>query len=331
MAHSKDDFLPGIFPEDAEVPIPARGRRKPLLERAMPLAQPVSGEVSQVTEIRVDPARCKIWSGNGRDYASLSESRCRDLIDSMIAENGQKIPAVVRRLDNDPQADYEVITGTRRHWSVSWLRAHNYPHAMFVATVLALTDEEAFRLADIENRGRVDLSELERARNYIRALDDHYGGVQSKMANRLGVSEGWLSKLLTMAKLPDQIVAAFADPASITVRFGYELANKAAGPQGAALIAAASEIVVEQMAARNAGLAPIDAPTVMRRLLAAGRPKAVKKMRLDVLVRAADGRPAMTLQKCRGRILTLCVDLDAKVEPSELLAGLTAAINRNGR
>jgi ParB family chromosome partitioning protein len=32
------------------------------------------------------------------------------------------VPAVVRRLEGDPAYDYEVIAGTRRHWSIAWLR-----------------------------------------------------------------------------------------------------------------------------------------------------------------------------------------------------------------
>jgi ParB family chromosome partitioning protein len=40
----------------------------------------------------------------------------------------------------------------------------------FVAQVAQLDDEAAFRLADLENRARKDLSDLERARNYAEAL-----------------------------------------------------------------------------------------------------------------------------------------------------------------
>src|SRR3546814_19921862 len=74
-----------------------------------------------------------------------------------------------------PDHDYEVIAGTRRHWSISWLRANSYSDMMFVAQVAQLDDEAAFRLADLENRARKDVSDLERARNYADALKAHYG------------------------------------------------------------------------------------------------------------------------------------------------------------
>ena len=326
MSRKQGDYLAGLLADDDEAPSPARVRRSPLLERESALARMASGEVRQVTEVRLDPARCRIWPGNGRSYAELNETRCRDLIDSLIAEGGQKVPAIVRRLKNDREAEYEVLAGTRRHWSVSWLRAHSYPDMMFVAQIVDLDDEAAFRLADIENRARADLSDLERARNYRWALGAHYGGVQSRMAERLKLSKGWLSKLLTMATLPDDVVAAFADPAAIPVRGGYELAVKASGPEAGALLAEAKVLVSEQYNARGASLPPIDAPSVLRRLLGAGLTRVGSKGHA-VLVSAADGRPAMTLQGRRGRVLTLCVDLDAVVDRAALVEGLFAAMN----
>ncbi len=326
MSRKQGDYLAGLLADDDEAPSPARVRRSPLLERESALSRMASGEVRQVTELRLDPARCRIWPGNGRAYAELSEARCRDLIDSLVAEGGQKVPAVVRRLKDDPEAEFEVLAGTRRHWSVSWLRAHSYPDMLFVAQVVDLDDEAAFRLADIENRARADLSDLERARNYRWALGAHYGGIQSRMAERLKLSKGWLSKLLTMATLPDEIVAAFPDPAAIPVRGGYELAVKATGPEAAALVAEAKTIASEQQKASKAELPPIDGPTVLRRLLAAGLTRVGSKGEA-VLVSAADGRAALTLQGRRGRVLTLRIDLGAGVDRAALVEGLIAAMD----
>lgn len=97
---------------------------------------------------------------------------------------------------------FEVICGARRHFAVSWLRANNYPQFRYLVEERALTDEEAFRLADIENRDREDLSDYERAVDYAQALERYYGGRQKTMATRLEVSEAWLSRYLQLAKLP---------------------------------------------------------------------------------------------------------------------------------
>ena len=71
------------------------------------------------------------------------------------------MPATVRRVRDDPEFDFEVISGARRHWTVSWLRTHNYSDFRFLIEVRELTDEEAFRFADLENRAREDLTDLE--------------------------------------------------------------------------------------------------------------------------------------------------------------------------
>ena len=76
-----------------------------LLTRANTLERIGSGELKQVAQVRLDPKRCRIWPGNGRNYAALNYDRCKDLIDSMIAEGGQKVPALVRKLKNDPDHD----------------------------------------------------------------------------------------------------------------------------------------------------------------------------------------------------------------------------------
>ena len=152
------DRIPAIFPQKQSQQQPftsfAGGKVSPalpprerlrgttLLGRESALARVASGEVRQVTQLLLDPSRVRIWPGHARSYAHLSEESCRELIDSLIAEGGQKVPAVVRRVEGDPDHDYEVIAGTRRHWSISWLRAHSYPDMVFVAqdAVLGVVD-----------------------------------------------------------------------------------------------------------------------------------------------------------------------------------------------
>ena len=124
----------------------------------------------------------------------------------------------MRRLHGELAHDFEVICGARRHWSVSWLRAHNYPDFRFLVEVRELTDEEAFRISDLENRARADLTDLERARDYLRALDRHYEGRQKSMAQRLSVTESWLSRYLDLARLPASLIRAFPNPQDLKIK-----------------------------------------------------------------------------------------------------------------
>ncbi len=189
-----------------------------LTGRSNRLADLASGAVVTRTHELVDPARCRMWAGHNREYGLLNEQRCADLIESIKAQGRQEIPAIVRRVSGDPVYDFEVICGARRHWTISWLRSHNYPEFKFLIDVREIGDEEAFRLADIENRARDDLTDLERARDYLRALDAYYEGRQKTMAERLKVSESWLTRYLDLARLPIELTRAFTEPQELGVR-----------------------------------------------------------------------------------------------------------------
>jgi ParB family chromosome partitioning protein len=189
-----------------------------LTGRSNRLAELTSGAVVTRTHELVDPARCRMWAGHNREYALLNEQRCADLIESMKSQGRQEMPAIVRRVHGEADFDFEVICGARRHWSISWLRSHNYPDFKFLVDVREIGDEEAFRLADIENRAREDLTDLERAKDYLRALDLYYDGRQRTMAERLKVSESWLTRYLDLARLPVELTRAFAQPQELGVR-----------------------------------------------------------------------------------------------------------------
>lgn len=295
-------------PSPGPSPAPARHERlrgTTLLGRESALARVASGEVRQVTQLLLDPARVRVWKGNARSYEHLSVESCRELIDSIIAEGGQKVPAVVRRIDGDPDHDYEVIAGTRRHWSISWLRAHSYPDMQFVAQVAQLDDEAAFRLADLENRARKDVSDLERARNYAQALYDHYGAHLTRMADRLNLSKGWLSKMLKVASLPDAVVAAFASPADVQMKPAYPLAqlldNRELAP---AILREAKVLARLQEERRKSGDPAIAANDVVARLMAAASVRADGPPR-EIVLEGRGGRPAITLRSINRQGVTL--------------------------
>jgi ParB family transcriptional regulator, chromosome partitioning protein len=189
-----------------------------LTGRSNRIAELASGAVVTRTHELVDPARCRMWTGHNREYALLNEERCGDLIESIKAQGRQEIPAIVRRVAGDPNIDFEVICGARRHWTISWLRTHNYPDFKFLVDIREIGDEEAFRLADIENRARDDLTDLERARDYLRALGAYYDGRQKTMAERINVSESWLTRYLDLARLPVELMAAFPEPQDLSIR-----------------------------------------------------------------------------------------------------------------
>ncbi|WAC47239.1 ParB/RepB/Spo0J family partition protein [Asticcacaulis sp. SL142] len=294
-----------------------------LMVRESALARVASGEVRQVTQLWLDPARVRIWGGNPRHQASLTEHNCRDLIDAILAEGGQKVPAIVRRVEGDLAHDYEVIAGSRRHFAISWLRANSYPDLLFLAQVYTLDDEAAFRISDIENRARKDVSDFERARTYLKALDLHYGGKQVRMIERLRLSKGWLSKMLTVGALPDWAVSAFATPADIQLATCYPLAQRIQALEAAgdtafleALREGAAKIAALQANRQAEGIAPVTAAEVVRLLTHTGKTEPNDAL---VTLPAPSGRVALSVTASNRNGVSLRLHAGSGASEAELM------------
>jgi ParB family chromosome partitioning protein len=172
---------------------------------------------------------------------------------------------------------------------VTWLRAHDYPDFKFVVEPRELTDEEAFRIADLENRSRKDLSDYERAIDYARAVERYYDGNQQRMATRLEVTKSWLSRYLELARLPAEILACFSSPHVIGISHAAVMAPLLNRPLvRQRLLDAAAVIAREQQANHAVGTAPLPPAAVVARLnrAAESRPK---PMRLEEQIYAASG------------------------------------------
>lgn len=307
-----DDILKGMgAPEPAatgaepEAPRDRGGAR--FLNRANALSDAGSREEKVLRW--VDPAACVMWARHNRAYELLTPETCRDLIDSIRAQGQQEFPAIVRRLPPGSAAEFEVICGARRHYAISWLRANNYPQFRYLVEERDLTDEEAFRLADIENRDREDLSDLERARDYASALELYYGGRQKTMAERLEVSEGWLSRYLQLAKLPEAVIAAWPSIRDLKELHARALKPLLSDPHAVdRVLDEAGAIAAEQRSARDGQGEEVPVARVLARLKAAGEvPKparAPKAKDQPQVFRRNPHETGVTLRKS-GRKLTL--------------------------
>lgn len=208
MSKKHDAIFDDILNDMTDDDVPEARTAARFLKRSNAVADQVGGQRQEKVLRLVDPATCVMWAGHNRAYDLLTAENCADLIEGLRAQGQQEFPAIVRKLDGQ-DAEYEVICGARRHFAVSWLRGNNYPQFRYLIEERDLTDEEAFRLADIENRDREDISDYERAQDYARAVATYYGGQQKVMADRLQISPAFLSRFLQLAKLDARIVAAF--------------------------------------------------------------------------------------------------------------------------
>lgn len=262
-----DDVLAGLGESDKQGRDRSGAR---FLKRSNTMAEQVAGERQEKVLRLVDPAACVMWAGHNRAYDLLTEQNCRDLIDGMLSQGKQEFPAIVRRLRaaQDGQGpEFEVICGARRHFAVTWLRANNYPQFRYLVEERAMTDEEAFRLADIENRDREDISDLERARDYAKAVEAYYQGKQNLMAERLQVSAGWLSRYLQLAKLDDRIVGAFASLRDVKELHARQLKPLMASEQGREAVLSEADVIRDEQQHGD-----IPAAKVLSRLKSAATP-----------------------------------------------------------
>ncbi|MBR0664355.1 ParB/RepB/Spo0J family partition protein [Roseomonas hellenica] len=283
--------------------------------------------VSRVHEL-VDPARCRIWEGHNRDYAALSEELCGDLIESFRAQRKQEMPAIVRRVANDPDHDFEVICGARRHWTVSWLRSHDYPDFRFLIEPRELSDEEAFRLADLENRSRKDLTDYERAIDYARAIDRYYDGSQQRMVERLEVSKSWLSRYLELARLPPEVVASFGTSKVIGISHAARLAPLLKVPlTRERVVTEAVAIAQEQLAREQRSEALISAAAVTARLAAAATKRQKASQPKELVVHGGEGTVLARAQKVRGGGLAITVP-SLRTDKAQILQALSQLLDR---
>jgi ParB family chromosome partitioning protein len=280
--------------------------------------------VFETMQFLVDPARVRIWSGNARIYDDLNADNCADLITSIAHEGMQKVAAIVRPVFDDALYEYEVIAGARRHFAVSFLRATTMPSLRFLVQVEILDDEAAFRLSDLENRARKDVSDMERARNYAAALDDHYGGHLTQMAKRLALSKSWLSKMVRVASLPEPIIAAFGSPAELHLTPAYGLSQKLEGPRGRAILATAVQIARIQAARRADGQALYPAGEVLRQLNDAAREPAPEA---SAELLGPTGRLAMSVASANKDALTLRLHAGSGATPRAIADAVKAAID----
>lgn len=293
-----------------------------IASRSQTLARIATGKsVADRTEW-VDPAKCRPWRMHNRDLDHLTEESCRDLIDSFLSSKKQRIPAIVRRLKDDPEFEYEIIAGVRRWWTVQWLRAHHHPEFEYLVTIQSVTDEEAFRVSDVENRARKDISDWERAKEYTVALAEFYEGSQSQMAGHLNLSKSWLSRLLDVARLPDALVAAFSDTHDITVRVARDIKPLAGDAKAFARMRDEAQRIEEERASSGK---KISGPEVAKRLVKATVQPSVKAS-LEQEVTGKGGNVILRYSKARGGGVTIRIPPRTDATRAELIKAIEGVL-----
>ncbi len=266
-------------------------------------------KIERRTLLHVAADRCRIWAGNPRRYDLLDEARCQDLINS-IKDDGQKEPATARPLSGDAEYDYEIIIGTRRHWTARHLGV-----PLIIQVDETLSDEEAFRLADIENRDREDVSDYERAVSYRDALKRYYNDHQGAMASALKKSNAWLSRYLDLADMPKEIVSAYPAIGDIRIEHIRKLKPLLADPK------IAGRILDAARSAKGNVKKAAELMTLLVNIAKRRKKSAVRKFEVNT----GTNKPLVKAALGKGR-LSLTVDIASGASDAEIIKGIRDAL-----
>ena len=171
-----------------------------------------------------------------REETAFDDAEFKDLVIS-IQNNGQEDAIKVRRV-SEPDYDFEIIKGHRRHRACTLLgkdvlclldAQQAVPDGSGADTLRAL-DQRAQLENWRENEERQNLSPYEQARKLQCWLSEGLFDRQDVLAEAINKSKTWVSRTLSLASIPDSVLAAFSDPRSISYKLGSLLAARLKEP-----------------------------------------------------------------------------------------------------
>ena len=162
---------------------------------------------------RVDPARVRHSEYADRDKAAFRGQAFEDFCDLIRSTNGNTEAGKVRPLRDDPDHDFELIAGHRRH------AACLATGCLFKCEIEVVDDDQLVDLMHIENQGRLNLSAFEKGLSYARLLSKKRFSSGREMAAKYRVKPSVMQRLLRFADLPQEMVEAYGDPRLIRVNW----------------------------------------------------------------------------------------------------------------
>lgn len=172
----------------------------------------------------LDPRSIRPSKWANRHDASFESADFAELKAEIESAGGNVQPVRVRPLANALNGStdtvaYEIVFGHRRH------RACLELGIPVRALVEDASDQELFEAMERENRGRKNLSAWEQGCMYRKALDEGLYPSLRKLAESVKVDVSLVSKSVSLARLPEAVVAAFPSPLDIQFRWAQPLAE----------------------------------------------------------------------------------------------------------
>ena len=138
----------------------------------------------------------------------------------LIVDAGVNVqPIKVRPTKEDPDYDFEVAFGHRRH------QATLESGLPVLAFIEEMNDQELWLVMARENLERKDMSPWEQGKSLLQAMETGLFPSHRRLAFDLGVDPSNAMKLLSLARLPDALLAAFSAPTDLQMLWSKPLSD----------------------------------------------------------------------------------------------------------
>ncbi|MBF0911296.1 MAG: ParB/RepB/Spo0J family partition protein [Atopobiaceae bacterium] len=156
-------------------------------------------EVGNKRDVTTLPIK-KIKPNKNQPRKNFDSSELAELSDS-IKLNGILQPLLVREKNNY----YEIVAGERRYQAAKLAKLEEIP-----VVIKAISDEEVFKLALIENLQRSDLTPIEEARGYKQLIKQD-NLTQDELSKILSKSRSAIANTLRLLDLPEEVQNLMAE------------------------------------------------------------------------------------------------------------------------
>ena len=222
----------------------------------------VDAEVGNKKETTTLPLK-KIKANKDQPRKRFDEAELAELSDS-IKQNGILQPLLVREKGDH----YEIVAGERRFQAAKLAKLEEVP-----VVIKAISDEEVFKLALIENLQRSDLSPIEEAQGYKQLIKQE-NLTQDDLAKVLSKSRSAITNTLRLLDLPAEVQTLMTGG---RISAGHARAIlSVSGKEGR--IKLAQKVVEENLSVRQTeNLAPLFSVTTVEKPKRQPTPQAYKR------------------------------------------------------
>ena len=222
----------------------------------------VDAEVGNKKEATTLPLK-KIKPNKDQPRKRFDEAELAELSDS-IKQNGILQPLLVREKGDH----YEIVAGERRFQAAKLAKLEEVP-----VVIRAISDEEVFKLALIENLQRSDLSPIEEAQGYKQLIKQE-NLTQDDLAKVLSKSRSAITNTLRLLDLPAEVQTLMAEG---RISAGHARAIlSVSGKEGR--IKLAQKVIEENLSVRQTeNLAPLFSVTNVEKPKRQPTPQAYKR------------------------------------------------------